>query len=267
VEFKASANPNSSASNRRRKTSPVRAGTQMNAATESRRGEGGTARVRAEPRAPLTRESIVLEALELMDAEGVEGFSLRKLGARLGVSAPAIYRHFADKDDLCRSVVEYVSQGMRVEIDRTAPPSEQIKALMRAMREHWSRHPSLVELETLYFSPLGGQPTAIALDLIRALGAKNRIDAMRWLRAMVWTTLGFTLVQHRLARSVHHTLVDPLSLVYDVRVVAAPAGMPVNAGRLDVDELFESVIDAFVTGMARQEQGRARRPSESEGLD
>jgi AcrR family transcriptional regulator len=203
----------------------------------------------------LTREAIVLEALALMDAEGVEGFSLRKLGARLGVSAPAMYRHFADKDDLCRSVVEYVSQGMRIETDASGSPSDQIKAVMRAMRQHWSRHPSIIELEALYFTPSGGQPTAIALDLIRALGVKDRVVATRWLRAMAWTTLGFTIVQHRLARSVHHTLVDPVSLIYDVRVFAAADGASLDRGRLDVDELFESVIDAFVTGMASRAKG------------
>lgn len=48
----------------------------------------------------LTREQIVNAAIELLDAEGLDGFSLRTLGKRLGSAATAIYWHVSNKDNL-----------------------------------------------------------------------------------------------------------------------------------------------------------------------
>jgi AcrR family transcriptional regulator len=50
----------------------------------------------------LTREQIVRTAIELLDAEGLEGFSMRALGARLGSVATAVYWHIQSKDQLVR---------------------------------------------------------------------------------------------------------------------------------------------------------------------
>ncbi len=52
------------------------------------------------PRNTLTREQIVRAAIELLDAEGVDGLSMRCLGNRLGSAATAVYWHVKSKDDL-----------------------------------------------------------------------------------------------------------------------------------------------------------------------
>jgi AcrR family transcriptional regulator len=48
----------------------------------------------------LTRERIVRTAIELLDAEGLEGFDMRSLGTRLGSAATAVYWHVKSKDNL-----------------------------------------------------------------------------------------------------------------------------------------------------------------------
>lgn len=53
---------------------------------------------RKDGREPLTKEKIVEKALELLDAEGVNGISMRRLGDALGVEAMALYHHFPNKD-------------------------------------------------------------------------------------------------------------------------------------------------------------------------
>ncbi len=53
-----------------------------------------------------TRERILSEARELFVRQGLEGFSMRVLAERVGVSAPAIYRHFADKDALLATLID-----------------------------------------------------------------------------------------------------------------------------------------------------------------
>lgn len=53
-----------------------------------------------------TRERILSEARELFLERGLEGFSMRVLAERVGISAPAIYRHFEDKDALLATLID-----------------------------------------------------------------------------------------------------------------------------------------------------------------
>lgn len=52
-----------------------------------------------------SRERILGHACEMIVADGLDGFSLRKLARDLGVTAPALYRHFNSKEDVLRSVI------------------------------------------------------------------------------------------------------------------------------------------------------------------
>jgi AcrR family transcriptional regulator len=48
----------------------------------------------------LTREQIVRAAIDLLDAEGLEGLNMRALGRRLGSAATAVYWHVGSKENL-----------------------------------------------------------------------------------------------------------------------------------------------------------------------
>jgi AcrR family transcriptional regulator len=52
------------------------------------------------PRDTLTRDQIVEAAIDLLDAEGLEGLNMRALGRRLGSAATAVYWHVGSKDNL-----------------------------------------------------------------------------------------------------------------------------------------------------------------------
>lgn len=52
------------------------------------------------PQRGLSRETVVAEALVLLDEVGLDGLGLRALAARLEVKAPALYWHFSNKQDL-----------------------------------------------------------------------------------------------------------------------------------------------------------------------
>ncbi|NNH75011.1 TetR family transcriptional regulator [Nocardia uniformis] len=54
------------------------------------------------PRDTLTREQIVRTAIELLDAEGLDGLNMRSLGKRLDAAATAMYWHVENKDNLVR---------------------------------------------------------------------------------------------------------------------------------------------------------------------
>lgn len=59
-------------------------------------------------RTPLSKESVVVAAVQLADIGGLESLSMRKLGKVLGVEGMALYHHFANKEDLIDSMVDSV---------------------------------------------------------------------------------------------------------------------------------------------------------------
>jgi AcrR family transcriptional regulator len=71
-------------------------------------------RAARKPRRPYhhgnLRRALLDEALATIRAEGVEGLTLREIGARVGVSRTALYRHFADKRALLTAVA---TEGFR----------------------------------------------------------------------------------------------------------------------------------------------------------
>ncbi|MGW7405519.1 TetR/AcrR family transcriptional regulator [Streptomyces sp. NPDC054833] len=77
------------------------------------------ARQQPEPDQPaLSRAVIVREAIAMLDAEGIEALSMRKLGARLNAGATSLYRHVATKDELMELAVDEVAAEIHV------PPSD-----------------------------------------------------------------------------------------------------------------------------------------------
>lgn len=60
----------------------------------------------------IERDDILTHACDLFLEEGVEGFSMRALADRVGVTAPALYRHFGGRDEVLLAVVDEAYQAM-----------------------------------------------------------------------------------------------------------------------------------------------------------
>ncbi|MFF4796176.1 TetR/AcrR family transcriptional regulator [Streptomyces sp. NPDC001276] len=60
------------------------------------------------PKIPLlSRERIIKAALKIVDEEGLDALTTRRLAADLGVKGASLYNHFRDKDDIVVAVAEY----------------------------------------------------------------------------------------------------------------------------------------------------------------
>ncbi|QFG23425.1 TetR/AcrR family transcriptional regulator [Actinomadura sp. WMMB 499] len=62
----------------------------------------------------LGRDQIVDAALALLDAEGLDGLSMRRLGARLNSGATSVYWHVANKDELLELALDRVMAEVTV---------------------------------------------------------------------------------------------------------------------------------------------------------
>jgi AcrR family transcriptional regulator len=62
------------------------------------------------------QRALLQEALRTIEAEGVEGLTLRAVAKALGVSRTALYRHFADKSALLAAVAREGFRTLRLEL-------------------------------------------------------------------------------------------------------------------------------------------------------
>ena len=109
---------------------------------ESARGEKPKKSARRSAGAPgLTSERIRDEALRLIDAEGLESFSTRRLGAALGCEAMAIYWYYPSKDALLDAVVEALVARMPIEPSDTGDWIDALRKLAHAYRKLSHLHP------------------------------------------------------------------------------------------------------------------------------
>ncbi|MEU4420772.1 TetR/AcrR family transcriptional regulator C-terminal domain-containing protein [Actinoplanes sp. NPDC024001] len=92
-------------------------------------------------RAPqLTRERIVGEAVGLLDADGIDGLTMRKLAQRLGVTSTALYWHVTTKDDVLDLAVDEIFG----EVALPAPGDDwraDVRRLVRGWRDAMLAHP------------------------------------------------------------------------------------------------------------------------------
>ncbi|GGX93025.1 TetR family transcriptional regulator [Streptomyces hiroshimensis] len=91
----------------------------------------------------LDRQRIVAATIRLLDAEGIEKFSMRRLAAELGVTAMSVYWYVDNKDDL----LEYVLDEIWAEValpdlsDEGADWRAQLRSLAEAYRRCLAGHP------------------------------------------------------------------------------------------------------------------------------
>ncbi len=94
---------------------------------------------------PLARERIVEAAIRIIDTEGLDALSMRRLGAELGVNPMAAYYHVPNKAALYDLVLEAVMTGVDTSgIDPTVPEGEQLKQAARAYRAAILAHPHTI---------------------------------------------------------------------------------------------------------------------------
>ncbi|MEZ5177582.1 MAG: TetR-like C-terminal domain-containing protein [Acidimicrobiales bacterium] len=108
----------------------------------------------------LDAERIVAEAREMIVSGGLESLSLRRLGRRLGVSAPALYFHVDSKAALLRAVAEGEVAALAAQFAAIDEPDplDRIRALSRAYVRYARDNPELFQVLLLAPPDLGVAP-------------------------------------------------------------------------------------------------------------
>ena len=95
-------------------------------------------------RAALDRETVARAALAVLDRDGLDGLSMRRLAAELGVGTMTLYGYFRDKRELFDAVLDVAAEDFAVPEDPPQDFRAAMAAYLDAVRAWLARHPTLV---------------------------------------------------------------------------------------------------------------------------
>ncbi|MFJ5708815.1 MULTISPECIES: TetR/AcrR family transcriptional regulator [unclassified Streptomyces] len=87
----------------------------------------------------LRKADVVEGALKFLDTEGLDGLTMRKLGAALNVHGGALYRHFPNKAALLEAMANKLTEGVGAPLPE-APWRDQIYVLGQRFRAAMLAH-------------------------------------------------------------------------------------------------------------------------------
>ncbi|HEY2765060.1 MAG TPA: TetR/AcrR family transcriptional regulator [Pseudonocardiaceae bacterium] len=121
---------------------------------------------------PTRREQILQVAARLFARHGFHGVSIAELGAAVGVSGPALYRHFPGKEALLTEMLvgisEYLLDGATARAARTDDPRQALADLVEFHVDFALRHPELITVQDRDLANLPEQARRKVRSLQRA---------------------------------------------------------------------------------------------------
>ncbi len=202
------------------------------------------------PRAALTGDRIVAAAIDLIEGEGVDALSMRRIAAGLGVAAMSLYYHVPNKAALLDAVAERIVDGIDYADDPALDAEERARRLMRAFRKVAHDHPRCVQL---VLTRKGDSPATLrlmeeTLTVARAAGFEG-VRAARVAQAFLSYALG-SLVRETGARRALGDQ-DPASWLGRLDPATYPSLASVAADGLefDPDAEFEFGLELLIRGL------------------
>lgn len=221
-------------------------------------------------RSTLTREQIVTEAIALLDAQGIDALSMRKLAARLQSGATSLYWHVANRDELIQLVIDQIYG--EVEIPDPSDVSDLRAAMSRfahSVRAAVHRHPWLVSvLDNIVAASMGPnlmRVTESMVTLLEGAGFELR-EAEQVMSTVSAYTLGIAI-----SEAAYLNWLDKQGTTGEARLqeeldeaLAAAEDYPrvreLYSSYVDVDvDVYETMDADFAYGLERLLDGIAAR--------
>jgi AcrR family transcriptional regulator len=205
----------------------------------------------------LDKNAILEAAFELMSRAGEAGFSVRKLGSRIGVDPMTILHHFGSREELLRRIADRALATVELPL-----PSGDWRADLRnvasAYRDLAHRHPRIFHLH-FRFHATGPVDHASSEVVYRALrDAELPDDEAAGLGLAFYAfVLGYALAEAEgLLRPISKEDEAELRALNPLTCPATLALIPAFK-TLDRDAAFNASVEAFIDGVACRRKPRA----------
>jgi AcrR family transcriptional regulator len=194
--------------------------------------------------------------LEIMDAEGLEAVTMRRIGRELGVEAMSLYNHVRDKEDILDGISEAVMSKFEIP-DRSGDWAEDSRAMAMEWRRLLGLHPGVMQLLAERHKPLEGmvayRPMDAALDALSGAGLSAR-EAAQAFNALGGYIMGFVMMEQGLMpgheRQVHaHQHEDLVEALQEAGLTRLGECFQYFA-ECPTDEQFEFGLDLMLAGLA-----------------
>jgi AcrR family transcriptional regulator len=123
------------------------------------------------------RDVIRNTARDLFARQGYESVSMRRIGAEVGCSPMAMYRHFASKEDLllsiCEETFEQMNRALDLVADKPGTRLEVLRASINSIIDFHLSHPN--HFRVTFMTPMPSGPASER----RAAVARRTVDRLR----------------------------------------------------------------------------------------
>jgi len=204
-------------------------------------------------RPPLSADRIVATALDVIDAEGLEQLSIRRLGDALGVQGMAVYRHVSGKDQILDGVRRLLVEEFGARMRAAGPFDswrEHLRAFGTCYRDVGRAHPhafGLLATHAVTAWSHGRATAAAALSALLDAGFDEDI-AIGAERTVIRYAIGFTMIDAANAADVS----EPPALPNDIAQTHPSLGRLVQtlSPLGGAEELFHLGLDLILDGLA-----------------
>lgn len=124
-------------------------------------------------RTPLSRERIVQVAIELIDAEGTEAVTMRRVAAELGTGAASLYAHVESREEILALAHEEIVSALVLPVPGGRPWPEVVREWAVGLYELYHQHQDLARMS---FADVPTGPRA--LDVVENLLAACISDGL-----------------------------------------------------------------------------------------
>jgi AcrR family transcriptional regulator len=133
------------------------------------------------PKNSLTRELIADAALRLVDGEGVEALTMRRLASELRVGTMTLYGYFRDKDELLDHAIDRAARGYKLSPGEGAW-RPRLRELITTIWVSLTEHPSAVQIRSRkpILNPGALRACEAGMTILRDAGFETTSAAAAW---------------------------------------------------------------------------------------
>ena len=213
----------------------------------------------------IEREQVILAALVLLDQEGLEGLTLRKLAQTLQIQAPSLYWHFDDKQSLLDGVADALIEQVARSIPADLPWDSSVRRIAKELRSALLRHRDGARLFTGTY--------AVSENVLRVNEAMIDAFVRAGTDAALASTFSFSVVYYVLGFAMEEQALDPRNALdlasrkqafFEMTKARFPRNWAAREAIFssDFDARFMTGLDLLIEGVAQQVSRIKRRSTE-----